>query len=94
MLAHAVLLIAYYRTEVTGCVGNATERTGRSGLALRMTSTARAIVAGFCRGEHVRAPDVHEPGYGGQFPRFSGVVVHRRRRTRLTIHIVEAVSAL
>jgi hypothetical protein len=43
--------------NVTGHFANVTERTGRHGLALRMTSTMRAMFTGFGRREHARAPD-------------------------------------
>ncbi|WP_409017620.1 CinA family protein [Caballeronia sp. LZ008] len=36
----------------------------RTGLALRMTSTTRAMLAGFCRREHARAPDEHAHDQG------------------------------
>jgi hypothetical protein len=41
------------------------DRTNRTaGLALRMTSTTRAMLAGFCRREHARAPDEHAHDQG------------------------------
>jgi hypothetical protein len=41
------------------------DRTDRTtGLALRMTSTTRAMLAGFCRREHARAPDEHAHDQG------------------------------
>lgn len=36
----------------------------KAGLALRMTSTARAMLAGFCRRDHARAPDEHAHDQG------------------------------
>ena len=36
----------------------------KAGLALRMTSTTRAMLAGFCRREHARAPDEHAHDQG------------------------------
>jgi hypothetical protein len=42
--------------------GDRTDRT--TGLALRMTSTTRAMLAGFCRRKHARAPDEHAHDQG------------------------------
>ena len=36
----------------------------KAGLALRMTSTTRVMLVGFCRREHARAPDEHAHDQG------------------------------